>query len=874
MQNLDPTYLRYIYDGLIKGSVHSENESELPDGLIGLYEEAFEENFPLMYRQKLLQRFTLFALLKKEVSISFVALVLEESEQEILEFINAYASWFNSPEPGKFQLYHERLKVYFLNKNSDLSIINLNEILINFLKKSSTSELEVFRYKLEYLFSHIVFGAHFKEHNRQYLFDFLYDSDFITNLVIFRVNLELFFEGISRAIELSMKNNDWELLETISISVSKFHTCLTSQKEKDLKSAETDWRILFDHFDSAPDTEEKIRLFFIMLVENRQWSSDYFDTITDRVKQFSEDEYIDLSEIAPVWLINKVKSLFSQNINLNAFFDEADHNEIIQFNDLEANFSYATEEFNEYPKEYKSDFKRILNILSSKDEINKDIFQELYSSITSSNLISKDEIACRITIELILNKLNSTNTLSWFFWLLTDSSFELGEHSWGRVNTYELCLLLIKKGGLFHLELLVKKIDEIEMDYHTKIKLRNILSDAFFNYSEIKLSKEIIISFGKSKGERLDTLSWIKSWILNDLKNRVKAKSLTNLLDQLEISFHEFKSKQIQDLNEFQKSEFYLNLNKLDNVSRAEYLAEFSVQIDNFELKRFMITTAWNLVCKADDWALLFAQISVFSAALETMPKEWNQEAFKSLKKNFSKYDLDDYETHLSETLFKTTKFRFASNPPFQNLKRNYHKEFKWLISEFPSLLDVAKNEILFNEFLENKLNNYFSIKEMWIDAKKFFRSGKPGEYFTEFWNYINNDTKLFVRFTLEDLRVINIISRKINVRFPFECFTSHHSKIQTYCKRFIIPDPYHLGIIDGFESMARFSNEIDFDQDFRIVFSAAMRGSSKRYVNRDWTMDPIQPIAYALRKLLHYPEDISKVSALLSLRSKLISFN
>jgi hypothetical protein len=43
MAHLEPTYLRYIYDGLIKGSVHPENDSELPDnrsfyiGSLGLF---------------------------------------------------------------------------------------------------------------------------------------------------------------------------------------------------------------------------------------------------------------------------------------------------------------------------------------------------------------------------------------------------------------------------------------------------------------------------------------------------------------------------------------------------------------------------------------------------------------------------------------------------------------------------------------------------------------------------------------------------------------------------------------------------------------------------------------------------------------------
>lgn len=63
MPNLDPTYLRYIYDNLILGSIHPENASELPDGLIGLYEEAFEDCNSVIERQKLLKQFALFTLL-------------------------------------------------------------------------------------------------------------------------------------------------------------------------------------------------------------------------------------------------------------------------------------------------------------------------------------------------------------------------------------------------------------------------------------------------------------------------------------------------------------------------------------------------------------------------------------------------------------------------------------------------------------------------------------------------------------------------------------------------------------------------------------------------------------------------------------------
>ena len=156
-QHLEPTYLRYIYDGLIKGSIHPENAAELPDGLIGMYEEAFDERTSVVERQKLLQRFAVWALLKKEVSAAFVAEVLGESEDDIQEFISTYSAWFNSPESGKYQLYHERLKVYLLQKLSEEEIHSLHEKIIERLEKAIEAQKadEFEWYGLEFLTSHL-----------------------------------------------------------------------------------------------------------------------------------------------------------------------------------------------------------------------------------------------------------------------------------------------------------------------------------------------------------------------------------------------------------------------------------------------------------------------------------------------------------------------------------------------------------------------------------------------------------------------------------------------------------------------------------------------------------------------------------------------
>ena len=58
MQNsTDPTYLRTIYDGLLSGTIHKDNASTLPIGLIGIYEEALPPESNVNDRMRLLEFF-------------------------------------------------------------------------------------------------------------------------------------------------------------------------------------------------------------------------------------------------------------------------------------------------------------------------------------------------------------------------------------------------------------------------------------------------------------------------------------------------------------------------------------------------------------------------------------------------------------------------------------------------------------------------------------------------------------------------------------------------------------------------------------------------------------------------------------------------
>ena len=91
MKKLEPTYLRYVYDALSKGSISSNNPTSLPIGFIGLFEDEFPLSMPLAERISLLNRLAIWALLKDLVSIGMAAEVFNISEWRKLNnqiFIN------------------------------------------------------------------------------------------------------------------------------------------------------------------------------------------------------------------------------------------------------------------------------------------------------------------------------------------------------------------------------------------------------------------------------------------------------------------------------------------------------------------------------------------------------------------------------------------------------------------------------------------------------------------------------------------------------------------------------------------------------------------------------------------------------------------
>lgn len=224
MKYTDPTYLRTIHDGLVSGTFHKDNASALPEGLIGIYEDALPSANHVKERQKFLEFFSAWALLKKEVSIDFVASLLGWPEEQVLDYIARYSKWFNAPTSGKYVLYHERLRSFVLQKISHNQFSACNETIIKLgqdaLENRSGDEWEY--YALEHLSTHLLIHT-MEKGNADALKSLAYNAAHWNR----QVEISKGFEWSKRLLNDMMlwasKYDDEEVIECVLNKVDLYH---------------------------------------------------------------------------------------------------------------------------------------------------------------------------------------------------------------------------------------------------------------------------------------------------------------------------------------------------------------------------------------------------------------------------------------------------------------------------------------------------------------------------------------------------------------------------------------------------------------------------------------------------------------------------
>jgi hypothetical protein len=132
MRNIDPTYLRFVCDGLKLGKLEKSNLNALPNSVSSFFEIIFAHEKSIIERRRTLDKFIFTALIRSGISLEYLAILSASSPYDWKQFVQLYSSYFNLDSSGNFRLFHDRLIVFLFQKSNDYVISrNVKKILDN-----------------------------------------------------------------------------------------------------------------------------------------------------------------------------------------------------------------------------------------------------------------------------------------------------------------------------------------------------------------------------------------------------------------------------------------------------------------------------------------------------------------------------------------------------------------------------------------------------------------------------------------------------------------------------------------------------------------------------------------------------------------------
>ena len=220
MNKIEPTYLRYVIDNLVKGTISAENAAGLPNGFVEIYEKELIKFERLSEREELFDQLLVWALLKESVSTNLVAGILKVEESLVKSLIDQLSNWFNSVGNGKYQLYHERIRMFILSKMNDNKIQKITESIITFceqvLLNAEKFEEEFIDFTLKNYTVYLVNQSYFKHQYYKSLLEYCFSKE-VRNIHLKRFKSIKYIniscdDAIRRAIELNKNDDIFQLI--------------------------------------------------------------------------------------------------------------------------------------------------------------------------------------------------------------------------------------------------------------------------------------------------------------------------------------------------------------------------------------------------------------------------------------------------------------------------------------------------------------------------------------------------------------------------------------------------------------------------------------------------------------------------------------
>lgn len=883
-----------VRDRLDSGELNRDALADLPMGMVGLFEETLKSGL-IQERQDWMRVLLALALLKEGISVADLATLLEMDRKVVSGVVERFPTWFNSPEPGKFVLYHQRLSAFLLCVQAKSDVLKMAERLADLDKAPHES---LCRYGWRHGLTHAAEAIGLGGTGLGRLKALLINKGEWKRRCDCLGSVEEMIDGFRAVAGLAVQLQDVELLTEAVRRTVWLGSVFNERIESALSEGEVPREELLAFLESRRSLDDRLHLLgLITLKLEPKQDEDIITPLWEQVLDELEEEYAEVRNFWPPWVLEELEERWGhlepvanalEEIDAEAYEEAEEGMNPLLDDPVEFHFLSGI------PDTVAPWMEKTWGMLNSPSS-GPHAFATSLEDIPTGNLFLRDEILVRVTLKAWEDGVSDEAMKVWLDWLLSNSPFEVGPHAEGeRPLTFDLFHMFLQSADGKEVEWMKARLQDWRFDRNARLKVHLMLSEWYHRDGDRQKALLELVLFS-SHDREVDRSSWMKHWIRGARSRRMlhfetffemgAGQSAAELL------FEHAMETRVQ--SDFDRAEGALEW--ADAVTRAEYLAEWAISMHEDDPDRALawLNRSWELT-KEEDWAMSIVQLEVFSAGLTVADEAWVKAHWKLVKKMLTPpYSWADAKEgsnkEMTMTLMNDNELigitvdeflmdgvpeaevkdvRFSRGRNREILEALHPDILQFFERQYPDEWGNAEERREYLAAFEERVPQLGSIREWWREFKPWFRSGGPGVADRWIWERILDHPHLFERFTAEDVRCVNVVTRKTWVRFPAERAMDLHPKVKQYKNRFHV-DHWQMGTTWGFEGMGRFRSRLD-REDMGDVLQGALE--SPWELVQDWTEEQHwKGAAFAFAECAHMQEEMEQLLSWLELRALLM---
>ena len=469
-------------------------------------------------------------------------------------------------------------------------------------------------------------------------------------------------ENIRNIIAYSVYSGDWQMLNRCAeliLFLGQKNDILCEELLAEEKIDKEAIELCFDSISSSFDRLRFVSIATLKIIESTTESEidkEWLEQLWIQLVGYVESEYVNGALILPYWAKIKLEKTAEslQMDSLSIVLEELDFDDVESLEEREFEFIYLTEDIEGYSDH---DLKALASLMAELRNRNVD-FLKAFRYIDTPNLMDRDELICRATLECIEEDYKAY--FDWIEWLLIESEFEIGEHAPPDEKYFSKNLLgvIIQKSDIEHLGKLERLLNKSDLYNSIKFELRNWISDRYQLLVESEKSLVVLNQFSRTLDSDFEVSLWKSPWLLEN-KAPIALEELRPFyrLDTLLTASNFNKELRFERVDELLKD--------LDNdiISKSEYLAETSVKFykENIQFSKELINAAWDLIAATSDWASIYAKAELLAAGLNYMDENWMSKRIRSFESEFIELaEEEEFITNSLETFYYYKPYRFS----------------------------------------------------------------------------------------------------------------------------------------------------------------------------------------------------------------------